>query len=162
MRKLKGFSIWLPVMDGDNEKSALAGSMSFLDERIEHNWDSKRGLGEGFAKMLNLKGLAWDVYLLYPPGVTWTDDQPPEPAFWMHQLSAENGADGKLILNPGKFIHELMNLLGMGDLRKAWDLAFMLHLKGLNAVMREGVQASLDDVLKAVSPSRGGSGTNEK
>ena len=55
-----------------------------------------------------------------------------------------------------------MNLLGTEDLRKAWDLAFKLHLKGLNAVMGERVQSSLDDVLKAVRPSRGGSGTNEE
>ncbi len=160
--KLKGFSIWLPVMDGDNEESALAGSMSFLDERIEHNWDSKRRFGKSFAKMLNLKGLAWDVYLLYAPGVTWTDDQPPEPTFWMHQLPAETGADGKLILNPGKFASELLNLFGEGDLRKAWDMAFILHLNGLNALRKEGIHSSMDDVLEVVSPSQEGSETDEK
>lgn len=30
-------------------------------------------------------------------------DEPPEPTFWMHQLPAAAGADGKSLLNPGKF-----------------------------------------------------------
>ncbi len=143
-------------MEGDNEESAQAASGSFLDDRVKHNWDSKRRFGELFAKRLNLKGLAWDVYLLYAPGVTWSEDEPPGPTFWMHQLPAKTGADGKFLLNPGRFSHELMNLLGRRDAHMAWDLAFMLHVKGLGSLKTERAQSSLDDVLKAVDPTRGG------
>jgi hypothetical protein len=141
-------------MDGDNEESAQAESGDFPADRVEHNWDPERRFGELFAKTLNLKGVAWDVYLLYAPGVTWSAEVPPEPTFWMHQLPAATGADGKLLLNPGRFSFELMNLLGIGDAHRAWDLAFMLHVKGLGAVKRERAQSSLEDVLKAVDPAK--------
>ena len=36
----------------------------------------------------------------------------------------------------------------------AWDLAFMLHAKGLGAVKTEKVQATLDEVLLAVDPEK--------
>ena len=29
---------------------------------------------------------AWDVYLLYRPGITWTDEYPPPPGDWTHNL----------------------------------------------------------------------------
>ncbi len=36
--------------------------------------------------------VAWDVYLVYPPGATW-DDDPPVPAAWRHQLGDSSWAD---------------------------------------------------------------------
>ncbi len=86
-------------MEGDNEESAQAESGRFPDDRAKHIWDSERQFGELFAKTLNLEGVAWDVYLLYAPGVTWIEDEPPEPTFWMHQLPAKTGAKGKFLLN---------------------------------------------------------------
>ena len=143
-------------MDGDNADSARAESESFADERVEHSWDSQGRFGQLFAKMLNLKGVAWDVHLLYAPGVTWGVDEPPKPAFWMHQLPPVTGADGELLFNPGRFSHELMNLLGRKDAHMAWDLAFMLHVGGIGEVMRERAQASLEEVLDAVDPTKEG------
>jgi hypothetical protein len=29
---------------------------------------------------------AWDVYLVYEPGIEWNGSAPPEPTFFMHQL----------------------------------------------------------------------------
>ena len=141
-------------MDGDNADSARAESESFADERVEHSWDSDGRFGQLFAKMLNLKGVAWDVHLLYAPGVTWGVEEPPKPAFWMHQLPPVTGADGELLFNPGRFSHELMNLLGRKDAHMAWDLAFMLHVGGIGEVMRERAQASLEEVLDAVDPTK--------
>jgi hypothetical protein len=31
--------------------------------------------------------LAWDVYLVYPPGVEWNGRTPPRPGYFMHQLN---------------------------------------------------------------------------
>lgn len=147
---VKGFSLWLPTMDGDNEESAQAGSTGFPDDLVQHVWDPQRSLGELFAKTLSLKGIAWDVYLLYKAGVTWDTDLPPEPTFWMHQLPVDAGADGKAFLNPARFSQELLKLLGKGDGQLAWDLAFLLHLKGLSALKNDKVQSSVEDVLGAV------------
>jgi hypothetical protein len=127
-----------------------------MDDRIEHIWDPERQFGELFAKTLKLKGVAWDVYLLYAPGVAWGTDQPPEPTFWMHQLPTVTGADGKFLLNPGRFSNELLNLLGSVDAYMPWDMAFKLHTKGLGEVKREREQSTLEEVLKAVDPTKDG------
>ncbi len=153
-KMLKGFSIWLPIMDGDNLVAADVQSANFTDGRIEHVWDREKLLGNRFAKALNMKGIAWDVYMLYAPGVTWNSDVPPEPAFWMHQLPTKTGTDGKLLLAPGRFAHEVMTLLGDQDAGMAWELAFILHAKGLGAVKREKALATLDEVLVAVDPEK--------
>ena len=154
--------VWLPIMVGDNAESARAESESFPDDRVKHIWDPESRFGELFAKVLNLKGVAWDVYLLYAPDVTWSADEPPEPTFWMHQLPAATGADGKRLLNPGRFSHEFMSLLGREDAHMAWDRAFMLHAKGLGAVKRERAQSSLSDVLEAVYPRKDAIRLDEK
>ncbi len=140
-------------MEGDSEDSARKTSGYFSDNRIAHIWDAERRFGTLFAKTLNLKEVAWDVYLLFAPGITWVSDEPPEPTFWMHQLPAAAGADGKSLLNPGKFSRELMTLLGSVDPHTARDLALMLHVKGLGAVKREKVQSSLEDVLNTFDPT---------
>ena len=62
-----------------------------------------------FTKTLGLRSTAWDFYA---PGVTWDDDEPPEPAFWMYQLPASSGADRDLVLYPSRFSQELLELLG--------------------------------------------------
>ncbi len=136
-KALKGFALWLPVMQGDNAKSAQLESASFSDDRIQQIWDPERCFGELFAKTLRLKGIAWDVYLLYASGVTWSAEGPPEPTFWMAQLPTETGVDEKLLLNPGEFAHELFGLLGKGAVDVAPNLAFRLHMKALAAVKRE-------------------------
>jgi hypothetical protein len=38
-------------------------------------------------------GVAWDIYLFYPPQAVWAD-RPPEPTYWMHQLE-DDWAKGK-------------------------------------------------------------------
>ena len=44
---------------------------------------------------------AWDVYLLFAPGIEWKD-HPPPPSFWMHQLYSvdpKNAFDSKKLAN---------------------------------------------------------------
>ncbi len=47
-----------------------------------------------------------------------------------------------------------MTILGDRDVETAWDLAFILHAKGLGAVMTEKAQTTLDEVLVAVDPEK--------
>jgi hypothetical protein len=46
-----------------------------------------RGGPAGLAPKLGLADgdLAWDVYLLFAPGIRW-EKAPPEPTSWMHRL----------------------------------------------------------------------------
>jgi mercuric ion binding protein len=110
--RLRGFVVWLPMLPTDNQSTAGAQAGSFVDARVAQQWDGDRASGETFAKMLGLKREAWDVYLLYARGVTWTGDVPPSPTFWMHQLRADSGADQRVCLNPAVFLNMVAGLLG--------------------------------------------------
>jgi hypothetical protein len=54
---------------------------------------------------------AWDVYLVYAPGVRWEGDTPPTPTFWMHQLTADTGADQRYCLDPAVLEREVARLI---------------------------------------------------
>ena len=110
--RLRGFVVWLPMLASDSESAAGAQAGSFVDARVAQQWDGERRSGKTVAKTLRLKGNAWDVYLLYAPGVTWTGEAPPAPTFWMHQLRAETGADQRVCLNPAVFLGKVASLLG--------------------------------------------------
>ncbi len=106
--RLTGLIVWVPMVPGDD---ALAASdLISPDKRLAMQaWDGSRKLGDTFAKALRLNRTAWDVYLVYKPGVQWNEEMPPEPTFWMHQLS--KGADPKLHLDPEKLQAEVQMLL---------------------------------------------------
>jgi hypothetical protein len=107
--------VWLPMLPADSAASAAKQSTAFQDPRVAQGWDAERRIGDVFAETLKLTRTAWDVYLLYPPNVTWQDDHPPLPAFWMHQLAAPWTVDQEFRLDPGRLSHELFNLLGDGS-----------------------------------------------
>ena len=73
-------------------------------------WNENRSVGKLFGEILDLHDIAWDVYLVYKPGIEWESQQPPRPTFWMHQLE---GADPKLLLceNPTRLDVEVGKLL---------------------------------------------------
>lgn len=110
--RLRGFVVWLPMLPSDSREAAGAQAARFVDQRLMQEWDGDRASGNLMAKTLALKGSAWDVYLLYAPGVKWTGEQPPPPTFWMHQLRAEDGADQRACLNPAVFAGKVAALLG--------------------------------------------------
>lgn len=103
--------MWLPMLPADSAESAAKQSTVFQDRRVQQGWDAKRRIGDVFAETLTLTRTAWDVYLLYPPNVTWQDDQPPLPAFWMHQLVAPWKVDQEFRLDPttlSRSVHDLL------------------------------------------------------
>ena len=110
-KDLRGFIVWLPMKAADDPASAAVQAARFRDARIAEGWDAKRAAGALFARMLKLKGTAWDVYLLYGRGVRWEGEEPPVPSFWMHQLEKEDGADQKLCLDPSRLTRQALALL---------------------------------------------------
>jgi hypothetical protein len=110
-QRLRGFVVWLPMLPTDDEDAARSQAGAFTDARLVQQWDGSRASGILLSRTLNLKGTAWDVYLLYAPGVKWTGDNPPAPTFWMHQLRAESGADQKACLNPTQFVSKVAEIL---------------------------------------------------
>ena len=57
------------------------------DPRVQHYWTDDQRVGEMFQSPLGLKDEpAWDVYLVYAPGILWRGSTPPKPTYFMHQL----------------------------------------------------------------------------
>jgi hypothetical protein len=97
---LRGLVVFLPMVGGDDEAAARTRTGELRDARIATSWDPGRGVGRAFRKPLGLRATAWDVYLVYPPGVVWEGDAPPPPAQWMHQLWELWDAHPDLALDP--------------------------------------------------------------
>jgi mercuric ion transport protein len=113
--KLAGFAVWLPMKPKDSPQTAWLESEKLTDERISvRGWDSKRQIGNLFAKPLKLSSTAWDVYLVYTPGVKWEGKQPPKPSYWMHQLQGQR-ADRMLCLNPVALSAQVERFLAQGS-----------------------------------------------
>ncbi len=154
---LKGFAVWLPMMRNDSLERADAEAKSFEGLPAVHVWDAEHQVGDLFAKTLGLKSTAWDFYFLYPPGATWDDAEPPQPAFWMHQLPAASGADRDLVLYPTRFLQELFRLFG-GEVEPKQtsrdDLGLQLHWEGLANMTRKRPEYTLEHVHEAFEASK--------
>jgi hypothetical protein len=108
--RLQALMVWEPMRDGDSPATAAEQAETVRDLRISQGWDGNREVGKLFGATLDLHQIAWDVYLVYKPGITWEGQQPPHPTFWMHQL---DGADPSLLLcvNPARLSVEVGKLL---------------------------------------------------
>ncbi len=89
--ELSAFAVWMPVLQADNAAAGLDAEALLTDPRVAHYWDEERSLGKLYGRLLTLprgRQLAWDIYFVYAPGVTW-EDEPPRPTAWMHQLGTD-------------------------------------------------------------------------
>lgn len=78
------------MLEADTISQAITQETLFFENRITQWWDGRRLLGERVAQALGLHtAIAWDIYLLFPPGSMFSGQFPPQPAFWMHQLDTE-------------------------------------------------------------------------
>lgn len=112
--KLQAILVWEPMRDGDNAASATVEAGRIQDIRITQGWDGSRNLGKLFGDALDLHQIAWDVYIIYKPGVKWEGPQPLRPTFWMHQLE---GVDPNLLLcvNPSRLSEEVGKLIAQSN-----------------------------------------------
>ena len=86
----------------DNIDAANQHENMFSDPRVKQFWDPDQIFGKLMSQTLNLRAsIAWDVYLVYPPGHSWNTELPPIPKFWMHQLDEEPA----LLLDPPRLKH---------------------------------------------------------
>jgi mercuric ion transport protein len=112
--QLAGLAVWVPMKPKDSPQTAWLESEKLKDERISiRGWDGKRQIGNLFAKPLKLSYTAWDVYLIYAPGIKWAGKQPPKPSYWMHQLQGQSEKT-MLCLNPGALSAQVERFLAQG------------------------------------------------
>ena len=85
--QLKAYAVWEPILRTDNLRGALKATSILSDSRVRHYWVDGQAVAKMFQPALGLRNeVAWDVYLVYPPGVEWNASRPPKPAYYMHQL----------------------------------------------------------------------------
>ena len=104
-RRIHVYVVWGPITANDSEQYVPYSQGLLSDPRAEHFWDGGLVLGKAYAPVLKLPPgeIAWDIYLLFAPGLTWTDPVP-TPSFWMHQLP---GAPPDLVLDPARLLREI-------------------------------------------------------
>jgi hypothetical protein len=104
------YSVWEPILRTDDERSSRKATALFPDARVANYWAGGRQLGEAFQPAIDLRGEpAWDVYLVYAPGVAWEGDAPPRPEYFMHQLGGR--LPEALLLDGPKLAEEIRKLL---------------------------------------------------
>jgi hypothetical protein len=96
---IRAFTVWVPILATDQHAPDDDTFSLVTDRRAAHYWDENGILPHLFRETLRLRSecAAWDVYLIYPPGVKW-ETEPPEPVCWQHQLDGITSApclDGK-------------------------------------------------------------------
>ena len=91
--RLRLFVVWEPILPTDSVGALDDSAEMVKDEwRALQFWDPNAESGKRVKRLFDLKiaNPAWDVYMLYPPGVRWEsspNEPAPMPAYWMHQLT---------------------------------------------------------------------------
>ncbi len=111
--QLAVYVVWEPIMATDGEVPARRATSLVPDPRAIHFWTDATDVGEAFQSALALDGEpAWDVYLLYPPGVEWNSNDAPSPTYFMHQLGGRLPDDR--LLNGGALAEKVREVLRLG------------------------------------------------
>lgn len=85
---LQASILWIPMLPNDTPLTSAQAAATFTHPRIQMEHDPHQQAGTYLAKRLGgTDWIAWDCYLLYPPGVVWQDELP-QPDQWYHQLES--------------------------------------------------------------------------
>lgn len=82
--RIHTFVVHVPTL-GAEEHHAAASIALMPGPRVSHYWDPEGTTGIEFQQALDIDIYAWDVWLVYEPGVRW-EETAPSPVFWQHQL----------------------------------------------------------------------------
>jgi hypothetical protein len=85
--RLRAYVAWVPMFRG-REVDVPRATREVSDGRASHYWDGGSILTQQYRRALGFNEPAWDIFLLYGPQARWDSDQPPMPAYWMHQLGS--------------------------------------------------------------------------
>lgn len=51
-----------------------------------HYWEDSGQIGYLYQDRLGIDVYGYDIWMVYEPGIKWTDKNPPKPSYWMHNL----------------------------------------------------------------------------
>lgn len=92
--RLRTYVVWGPMQGEETRQHAEEVTESQPDPRATHFWTGAQVVAERLQGPAGLEDeLAWDTFLLYPPGPRWEGNVPPEPAHVMHVGKSLPAAD---------------------------------------------------------------------
>ena len=89
--RVRAYIVWLPIYEGRFKGEAQKLSNSYRNPRVSYVLDERSETATEWQSVLGTPSVAWDVYMLFGPDSKW-ETRPPQPAFWMHQLSGVSSA----------------------------------------------------------------------
>ncbi len=89
---LEVLAIWMEALPFDITRNPARRVESFADQpRMSHFYDMQQVSAAAVDDVIDWRhpSRAWDLFLLYPAGVSW-DDRLPRPRAWFHQREEAN------------------------------------------------------------------------
>lgn len=85
--RLRVYVVWAPIDEGDDEESARMDTRLISDPRATHFWAGNLALPQAYKGLLGTKNsVAYDVFLIFPPGALWQEPAPLPPSFMHFRL----------------------------------------------------------------------------
>lgn len=85
--RLRVYVVWLPFHEHDVRDRAKEATLFLNDPRVRQLWAANLAIPEAYKAQLKLQNsAAWDVFLVFPAGVPWTEPVP-VPVYLMHNLA---------------------------------------------------------------------------
>lgn len=109
--RLNTYVVHVPTLGAREEH--VAPAIPLLEgPGVFHYWDEVGYIGRHYERVLDIDTYAWDVWFAYGPDALWTDELPPQPDFWQHQLG---GLPRAKRLDANVFAAEVAKLLDLTD-----------------------------------------------
>lgn len=108
--RLRLFVVWGPMQKKETEADARAAAVHLADPRVTQLWTDDDVLANAYKAPLGLAGdhePAWDIYMLFPPGVRWGEALP-APSYFMW---VEKNLPAETRFNAEKLGEEVRRLL---------------------------------------------------
>lgn len=83
--RLNTFVVHVPTL-GAKEKNVAPAVELLNGPRVRHYWDPVGTTGQLYSRVFDTDTYIWDFWLIYGPDAVWTEETPPQPDFWQHQL----------------------------------------------------------------------------
>ena len=99
---LRTLVAYVPALNAREEHVPEAAAL-VTGGNATHYWEDSGILGKLYDKVLGIDTYAWDVWMIYKPGIRWEDTYPPKPDFGMHQLWLAEDSEEWLKLDSEEF-----------------------------------------------------------
>jgi hypothetical protein len=114
------------MLPADNAQTAAIEQDSISDVRLRLWFDEDRSAANAWSAFVGYPGTTWDVYAVYDRTAIWSDESPPPPRIWMHQLNETPATQLRDRLDTDRLAREWLALIG-ASAPSADDLARRLH-----------------------------------